>query len=223
MKLPRIFAAAMFLTVIASFTAFAYTATVDGNITSNTQTMNSVAMEAYRSAIVNNTWNNAGIKAEEFALVDIDNDGIMEVSVKAYIRHVDGPVSCCNYLLYCYEGGLKSADINFGDEYGIDYIDSLDIDRKYIGTGRVRGKDAFNIYSFDKYSGFNDISGWFWGYVTADPNDELSNRQIAQYEQYGQNMFYINYVDATAENINYYLTGSGITTGIGDKKGPYGE
>ncbi|WP_044917255.1 hypothetical protein, partial [Oribacterium sp. FC2011] len=87
---------------------------------------------------------------------------------------------------------------------------------------RTRGKATDDVYSFDKNSGFNAVGGWFGGYITDDPNDELSNRQIEQYELYGTNLISINYVDATTENINYYLNGSGISTGFGQEDSIWG-
>ncbi len=239
MKIHRFFAATMILTVMASITALADQMGAGGdywqtwnqgdNGTNNIgdiEAMNTAAIAAYRSAIENNTWNSEGLKADEFALIDMDNDGILEASVKAYILpNENGGLSCCNYLLYYHEGSLKSVDINieyyYAYEHGIEYIDSVDLDRKYIGTGRVRGKAIDTVYSFDKNSGLNGVGSWFGAYITYDPNDEKSNYNLEQYVLYGQNLYYINYVEATTDNINYYLNGSGISTGFGEQKKLY--
>ncbi|WP_031554092.1 tetratricopeptide repeat protein [Oribacterium sp. FC2011] len=192
----------------------------DGKKISDIEAMKMAAIESYRSAIENNTWNSGGIKADEFALIDIDGDGIMEISVYTDTSALSsGMSSCCNALLYYSENRLKSEDFNsFDDHYNNICIDSVDIDRKYIATRSIRIKDYCHVYSFDKCSGTNEIDAWCNTYINDDPNDEISNYNIAKYEQYGQNLYYLNYVEATTENINYYLSGSGITTGIGGKK-----
>ena len=155
------------------------------------------AAALFRSAIQNRTWNSRGTAAQTFAVVDANNDGIMEVSVCSY----EGWDDEVNSFLYFDGSGLRRAE--FGE---IEYIDSADPARSMIYTGRIRGKDIRAAYSYDPLRGVTYLDTWFLGY------GDWENEAI--YERYGTGMRTLRFVDATAANIDYYLSGSGRATGF---------
>ena len=155
------------------------------------------AAALFRSAIQNRTWNSRGVAAQTFAVVDVNNDGIMEVSVCSY----EGWDDEVNSFLYFDGSGLRRAE--FGE---IEYIDSADPARSMIYTGRIRGKAITAAYAYDPLRGVTYLDTWFLGY------GDWENEAI--YERYGTGMRTLRFVDATAANIDYYLSGSGRATGF---------
>ena len=155
------------------------------------------AVSLYRSAVQNNSWNSRGVAAKEFALVDVDNNGVLEISVTSY----EGRDDMVNSFLYLDGTGLRKEE--FGE---IEYIDSADTARSMIFTGRTRGKAVCAAYAYNPVSGITYLDTWFLGYGDAENE--------ARYEKYGTGMKLLHFVEATPENINYYLSGNGRATGF---------
>ena len=145
---------------------------------------------------MNKTWNSRGVEARQFALADINNDGILEMSVVSD----EGWDDMVNSFLYYNSTGLQKAE--FGE---IDYVEAVFVER-------TRGKAVTAAYAYDPSNGLTHLDTWFLGDGEA--------KEEAKYEKYGKGKRLLVFVDATYDNIDYYLSGSGKPTGIGDLQEP---
>ena len=157
------------------------------------------AAASYRNVLLNKTWNSRGVEARQFALADINNDGILEMSVVSD----EGWDDMVNSFLYYNSTGLQKAE--FG---GIDYVEAADPERSIVFVERTRGKAVTAAYAYDPSSGLTHLDTWFLGDGEA--------KEEAKYEKYGKGKRLLVFVDATYDNIDYYLSGKGKSTGIGD-------
>ncbi|MBQ7535767.1 MAG: hypothetical protein IJT43_09145 [Stomatobaculum sp.] len=155
------------------------------------------AAAAYKNVLLNKTWNSRGVEARQFALADINNDGIMEISVVSD----EGWDDMVNSFLYYNSAGLQKEE--FGE---IDYVESADPERSIVFVERTRGKAVTAAYAYDPSSGLTLLDTWFLGDGKAE--------EEAKYEKYGKGKRLLSYVDATYDNIDYYLSGSGKSTGL---------
>ena len=162
-----------------------------------------VAAAAYRNVLLNKTWNSRGVEARQFALADINNDGILEMSVVSD----EGWDDMVNSFLYYNSTGLQKAE--FG---GIDYVEAADPERAIVFVERTRGKAVTAAYAYDPSGGLTLLDTWFLGDGEA--------KEEAKYEKYGKGKRLLVFVDATYDNIDHYLSGSGKSTGIGDLQDP---
>ena len=161
------------------------------------------AAAAYRNVLLNKTWNSRGVEARQFALADINNDGILEMSVVSD----EGWDDMVNSFLYYNSTGLQKAE--FGE---IDYVEAADPERSIVFVERTRGKAVTAAYAYDPSSGLTHLDTWFLGDGEA--------KEEAKYEKYGKGKRLLVFVDATYDNIDYYLSGKGKSTGIGDLQVP---
>ena len=161
------------------------------------------AAAAYRNVLLNKTWNSRGVEARQFALADINNDGILEMSVVSD----EGWDDMVNSFLYYNSTGLQKAE--FGE---IDYIEAADPERSIVFVERTRGKEVTAAYAYDPSRGLELLDTWFLGDGEA--------KEEAKYEKYGKGKRLLVFVDATYDNIYYYLSGKGKSTGIGDLQVP---
>ena len=161
------------------------------------------AAAAYRNVLMNKTWNSRGVEARQFALADINNDGILEMSVVSD----EGWDDMVNSFLYYNSTGLQKAE--FGE---IDYVEAADPERSIVFVERTRGKAVTAAYAYDPSGGLTLLDTWFLGDGEA--------KEEAKYEKYGKGKRLLVFVDATYDNIGYYLSGKGKSTGIGDLQVP---
>ena len=161
------------------------------------------AAAAYRNVLLNKTWNSRGVEARQFALADINNDGILEMSVVSD----EGWDDMVNSFLYYNSTGLQKAE--FGE---IDYVEAADPERSIVFVERTRGKAVTAAYAYDPSGGLTLLDTWFLGDGEA--------KEEAKYEKYGKGKRLLVFVDATYDNIDYYLSGKGKSTGIGDLQDP---
>ena len=161
------------------------------------------AAASYRNVLLNRTWNSRGVEARQFALADINNDGILEMSVVSD----EGWDDMVNSFLYYNSTGLQKAE--FGE---IDYVEAADPERSIVFVERTRGKEVTAAYAYDPSNGLTHLDTWFLG-------DEEAKEE-EKYEKYGKGKRLLVFVDATYDNIDYYLSGKGKSTGIGDLQVP---
>ena len=159
--------------------------------------MAAAAVTAYRKALKDNTWNSRGIKAEDFALVDVNNDGVLEMVATTYAGYFD----LVDSFLY-YDG----SDLKIYELGGVEGVAYVDPSRSMFYTGRISGKDICGVYAFDPANGVSYIDGWFLGYGDAE--------NAAKYQKYGTGMKMLHSVGATDANIELYLSGAGQATGF---------
>ena len=161
------------------------------------------AAAAYRNVLLNKTWNSRGVEARQFALADINSDGILEMSAVSD----EGWDDMVNSFLYYNSTGLQKAE--FGE---IDYVEAADPERSIVFVERTRGKEVTAAYAYDPSSGLTHLDTWFLGDGEA--------KEEAKYEKYGKGKRLLVFVDATYDNIDYYLSGKGKQTGLGDLQVP---
>ena len=159
------------------------------------------AVEAYRNALINNTWNTCGVRAEKFAVVDIFHDGVPEVFALAEDTVHDDREIYFSTILH-YNNGLQLIHPD-GDERSIFGAVNLE-DGRVNADHTTRG--YHDLYQFDG--------------VTIIEKDYMSSAHLTEDEylyklqnQYA-NLHGINYVDFTQENLDTYLSGNGMETGV---------
>lgn len=187
-------------TAVLLWSAAAHAEVTDTGTGSNAE-RNIKAIENYRTVLLNNTWNSKRVKADKFAVVDMNQDGVMEVFVECWDKDNEYAYAAFISAIMNYtEAGLNIS--NPGDE--LDNISIFSAVNPYDGrivTERSRGKAIYTLYKF-KGSGIDKCDSVFL------PDLTESEKQTT----YG-NLFYLNYVDMTAENIDTYLSGNGKETG----------
>lgn len=164
------------------------------------------AVEKYRTALSNNTWNSKRLKADRFAVVDMNQDGVLEVFVDCRDKNNKNEhAAYISAFMYYTEDGLN---INYPGEE-LDSIRIFCAVNPYDGrivTEPSRGKAIYTLY---KYTG--------WGIYEADsiclPYMTQAEIQNATQTKYS-NLNYLYFVDMTEKNINTYLTGNGKETGF---------
>ena len=164
---------------------------------------NALAIQEYRNALLNNTWNIHGQQAQEFAVVDLYQDGVMEVFVRCR-DYVHDEYAAFLSTFMCYSNGFKS--YRFGDEYGsLELFGAVNPFDGRVLVERSRGKNTLTLYQF-KNETLIDLDSVCVPYMT---EEERIQAKIGPYA----NMFRLNYVDMTQENLDKYLSGNGLETG----------
>ena len=203
MKLKKLIFATFTLILLSAAVAHAEEADVtSGSIAEK----NIKAVEKYRTALLNNTWNSKRKKADRFAVVDMNRDGIMEVIVDCFDKgNKNEHAAYISAFMYYTEDGLNIN--NPGEE--LDSIRFFTAANPYDGrivSERSRGKAIYTMYKFNG-TGFYESDSICLPYMTAA---EIDNAIQTTYS----NLNYLYFVDMTERNIDTYLTGSGKETGF---------
>ncbi len=163
--------------------------------------VNRAAVAAYKAVLENGMWNSSKKPVERFAVLDINNDGILECVAESAFGwdSEEGWNEISGSLLYYADGGVRIYE--YGD---LETFGSVDNTKGWFTLDRVRGKAADTVMSFDPGSGVTLLDTWFGGYEYEEdqwkPGYYLSNmRECAL-------------IPADAANLAIYLGGDGRAT-----------
>ena len=170
------------------------------------QSRNRMVMEAARQMILDGTWHSGGQKANQFAVVDLNGDGLLEVLVEhftsGWVNDVWDPMA--STVIYYGNGRVCTAECG----HELTYFEGADPAHGWFSLGRTRGKAINTIMSFSPAYGVTEVDGWFDFYER--PED------AGKTEYYFKNMREFNFVPVNASEMDTYLTGEGRTTGLGE-------
>ncbi|WP_036607571.1 hypothetical protein [Oribacterium sp. P6A1] len=185
--------------VVASGVDFINNSNTTGGITMTSAT-NSSAIAEYRKVLLNNTWNSLRKKADNFAVIDMNQDGIPEVFVGCH----DG-INYITALMSYSDTGLEIFNPGGWEDCNTEMFVAVNPYDGRIVTERKRGKDTKTLYKFDGKT-LNEFD------IIHYNSTEAEILQAAQTSF--NNLAYLYFVDMTLENIDTYLSGDGKETGI---------
>ena len=186
---------------------------------------NEKAVEAYRKVLLDRSWNGRGLPGGQFAVVDINGDGVWEV-----LTDLDaGWDDSIDRLLYFTDSLQQYAlDQKYDDTpYNIEIWSCFIPANKTIVIGRRRGKNYTRAIVFDqnqkvlepeearigwayisRYSDTNDYS------VTEEQRQLLEQWKIGVKKYYDAPCYLLDFVEINEANVNKYLSGKGQSTGM---------
>ena len=154
--------------------------------------MNRTAIAQYRNALINRSWTGSGMEPDTFAVFDANNDGVWEMAAEAVIAE-GGPPENEGSLLYYHAGTGTVRKTEYGPMDGLAYVIPTE---SILVFERIRGKAVVTYALFKPdSSGITDITESWENSLLEDEADS------------------IRFVEATAENIDFYLSGEGRPTG----------
>lgn len=174
------------------------------------KTQNEKAVEAYRTILLDRSWNGRKLPGGQFAVVDINGDGVWELLTELDTGGYDDAIS----RIFYYTDHLNQYALD-----GSETWDCLMPSSHRIVIGRTRGKNSTRVLGVGSDGNLTeyDDSDIFWGYYenAADwVGADQAKRMSQTVEKYYRDACYnIRFVDITESNVAEYLSGNGQETG----------
>ena len=172
------------------------------------KSQNEKAVEAYQNILLDRSWNGRKLPGGQFAVVDINGDGVWELLIQSDTNENNEDGSRMFYFTKqwnqyaLYEGELREGQLPSTNG---------------LVVGRSRGKNITRVIGFDDKVIEYQESYIFW-FQLAEGQYELTQERLNELRkfvrQYYEEPFYqIQFVDMTEHNISKYLSGNGLETG----------
>nr|WP_315433703.1 tetratricopeptide repeat protein [uncultured Stomatobaculum sp.] len=187
------------------------------------KSQNEKAVEAYRNILLDRSWNGRKLPGGQFAVVDINGDGVWEL-----LTDLDAGYDDSIDRLFYFTDSLQMYALD-SNEY--DPPSNLQIWDVFIPSnhtviiGRRRGKQYTSamVQSNNQMISEPEEGQIGWPYVerykeesgvTAEQKKSLELWRVGAKKYYSEPCYYLNFVDINAANVDKYLSGQGQSTGM---------
>ena len=151
---------------------------------------------AYKNAIIDLAWDSA-----EFAVIDIDENGIYEVIVRELL-HTEEYWNEYNTMIFYYNDTLGKID------FGISSLEFSSVNSNgQLLFDTTKGKAIVSVFSFSLDEECECIESYFGPYATEEETEEF-------FEKYCSGCRTPIFVEASQSNLEKYLSGNGKDTGL---------
>ena len=165
---------------------------------------NEKAVEAYRKVLLDRSWNGLGRSGGQFAVVDVNGDGVWELLAQMDVEGYDANVS----KIFYFTDQLQQFSLD-----GIECWAVLMPSTHRLLIERRRGKDITRVIGFDnKVIEYPDAYIYWYGLNNQYGNitEEIRKKMQQAVETYYTAPCYrIELIDITESNVNQYLSGKG--------------
>ena len=174
------------------------------------KSQNEKAVEAYRNILLDRSWNGRKLPGGQFAVVDINGDGVWELLTELDTGGYDDAIS----RIFYYTDRLNQYALD-----GIEAWDYLMPSSHRIVIGRMRGKNITRVLGVGSDGNLTvyDDSDIFWGYYenaeawVGPDQAKIMSQTVEKY--YRDACYNILFVEITESNVAEYLSGNGQETG----------
>ena len=196
---------------------------VDENGKKIEKSQNEKAVEAYRNILLDQSWNGRKLPGGQFAVVDINGDGVWELLTELDAGWDDSITRCFYYTDSLQMYALDSNEYN--PPSNLQIWDVFIPSNHTVIIGRRRGKHYTSamVQSNNQTISEPEEGQIGWPYVerykeesgvTAEQKEALERWRVGAKKYYSASYYYPNFADINAANIDKYLSGQGQSTGM---------
>ena len=187
------------------------------------KSQNEKAVEAYRNILLDQSWNGRKLPGGQFAVVDINGDGVWEL-----LTDLDAGYDDSIDRLFYFTDSLQMYALDSNEYNPPSNLQIWDVfipSNQTVIIGRRRGKNYTSaiVQSNNQTISEPEEAQIGWPYVerykeesgvTAEQKKSLERWRVGAKKYYSAPCYYLNFVDINAANVDKYLSGQGQSTGM---------
>ena len=183
------------------------------------KSQNEKAVEAYRNILLDRSWNGRKLPGGQFAVVDINGDGVWELLTDLDAGNYDNIDRLFYYTESLQKYALDTDASGMGTNIEIwgPFIPS----KNELVIERTKGKHATRVIELTESQqlvDYDESSTVYWGYMDhlyeEMPVEVYKEMKQAVQTYYDAPCYQIQFVAITESNIDKYLSGNGQSTGV---------